>query len=427
MENDKKESAPNGGDINTLIKGLGDKVDGLKDKFVTLESAEKLNKSVNELTQEMKDVKASITTKDKELEHPLLGLFKSPDEFWIALLSSNGTGQHGLPREQAQKLLNGENGYVSRVKAMLEKSTTGFNEAQDADGGLFLIPQIASGLMVTPAKLSNFASQVRSFPISGVTYEMNALVDKNHSTSIAGGITVSRFGEGVSPTKSKAAFEKVTWKVSKQGGYTDITEEALADIPALAGLIPGLFQRAFDAADERDFLYQGLGAGEPVAALSASNPSLVTVAKETGQAADTIVLENILKMRSRCVDYGSAYWYATQDMIPQLATILNGNVPIFLASGTSDVPDTILGRPVIYTEYAAALGDLNDLALVSPKHYGIANRQGVTSQSSIHVRFLQGETTLRFVKRNDGQPLWKSVLTPVNGNTRSPFVNLAAR
>lgn len=417
----------NPAELTKSIGEIGESVKALTGSAVTKAELQPIQKSIVDLTQEIKDTRASIKSKDNELDDPLVGLFKSDFEFWTTLFSCNDQARGGIGREKAEKMLRGENGYTSRVKALLEKSTTGFNEAQDADGGLFLLPQIAAGLLQTTAQLSNFPSQAMNFPLAGVTYEMNALVDKNHSTNIAGGVTVSRFGEGGNPAKSKAAFEKITWKVSKQGGYTDITEEMLADVPAMAGMIPGLFKRAFDAADERDFVYQGAGAGEPLAALAAGNPALVTVSKEVGQAADTIVLENILKMRARIVDYSSAYWYATQDVIPQIATILNGDKPIFLQAGTTDVTDTILGRPVIYSEYAGAIGDLNDFAIVAPKHYGIANRQGITSQSSVHVRFLQGETTLRFVKRNDGQPLWKTFLTPVNGTTKSPFVNLQAR
>lgn len=402
---------------NDLSKQLEDKVSN--------KDAEALNKKVADLEAQIKEV--SIKTKDKELEDPYLGLFKKDADFFVALLSANGSRtQHGMDRQKAHDLIYGDKGYLKRVNELC-KAVDGFNEAQDADGAIFLVPQIASGLLSTEPQLSNFSSQAMNVPMGGLTWEINALVDKNHNTSVAGGVTVSRKPEGTSPGKSKAAFEKVALKVTKQAGYTDITEEALADIPALASFIPMLFAKAFRVAEEQDFLYEGSGAGEPLAALHANNPALITIDEESGQAADTIVLENLLKMRARVVDYGSAYWYATQDIIPQIATITLGNAPIFLPSGTQDVPDRILGRPVVFTEYASALGDLNDIALVAPKHYVIGTRQGVTSQSSIHVRFLQGETTMRFVKRNDGQPLWKSALTPNKGNTRSPFVNLSAR
>ena len=54
----------------------------------------------------------------------------------------------------------------------------------------------------------------------------------------------------------------------------------------------------------------------------------------------------------------------------------------------------------------------------------IGDKGGVKQSMSIHVRFLQGETTIRWVKRFDGQPLWRAPLTPKKGSTRSPFIQL---
>lgn len=403
-------------------------LDGLRkditEKFASKSDASALNTKLVEIEGKLKDVE--IKVKDRVLDEPLLGLFKDAREFWYTGLCAMGA-RNGISPEEANKKIYGDGGYVARMKEFVSKSPTGFNEAFDADGGIFLVPQIASGLLTVDATTAGFPEAALNFPVSGLTYSMNALVDKNHSTSVAGGVTVSRKGEGVSPDKSKSAFEQITWKVTKQSGYTDITDEMMEDASAVAAIIPTLFAKQFAFVSEGDFLYDGSGAGEPLAALHANNPAVLTVPKEAGQAADTIVLANLLKMRSRVFGYSQSYWYATQDIIPQVAQITLGNAPIFLPSGKEDVSDTILGRPVKYTEHASALGDLNDIALVNPTQYGIANRQGVTMQESIHVRFLQGEKTIKFTKRNDGQPLWKSVLTPKKGLTRSPFVNLEAR
>ena len=50
---------------------------------------------------------------------------------------------------------------------------------------------------------------------------------------------------------------------------------------------------------------------------------------------------------------------------------------------------------------------------------------GLKVDSSMHIRFDYDETAFRFVMRYDGQPSWKSALTPKRGsNTLSPFVVL---
>jgi len=48
--------------------------------------------------------------------------------------------------------------------------------------------------------------------------------------------------------------------------------------------------------------------------------------------------------------------------------------------------------------------------------------------SSVHVKFIYDEMTFRTTYRVDGQPAWKSPITPFkSSNTLSPFVTLQAR
>jgi hypothetical protein len=48
--------------------------------------------------------------------------------------------------------------------------------------------------------------------------------------------------------------------------------------------------------------------------------------------------------------------------------------------------------------------------------------------SSIHVKFVYGENTLRWNYRVNGEPLWNTYLTPYKGSdTLSPFVAMGAR
>ena len=69
-----------------------------------------------------------------------------------------------------------------------------------------------------------------------------------------------------------------------------------------------------------------------------------------------------------------------------------------------------------------------DIALVDLKRYRLIRKGGVEQASSIHVRFTQGEHTLRAFYRVDGQPMPRSAVTPFKGtNTVSPFIGLATR
>ena len=89
---------------------------------------------------------------------------------------------------------------------------------------------------------------------------------------------------------------------------------------------------------------------------------------------------------------------------------------------------TLFGRPVIPVEQANTIGSLGDISLVDLSQYLLIDKGGLNAASSIHVRFLYDESVFRFIYRVDGQPIWKSTLTPFKGsNTLSPFVTLAPR
>ena len=90
---------------------------------------------------------------------------------------------------------------------------------------------------------------------------------------------------------------------------------------------------------------------------------------------------------------------------------------------------TLYGRPVLPTEFNATLGDAGDIALVDFSQYLLIEKGALQVAESIHVRFLYGENTFRFMYRVNGQPYWHSALTPFkgSGNTVSPMVTLAAR
>jgi HK97 family phage major capsid protein len=89
---------------------------------------------------------------------------------------------------------------------------------------------------------------------------------------------------------------------------------------------------------------------------------------------------------------------------------------------------TLLGRPVIETEFNATLGDKGDIVLADLSEYAMIDRD-VQAASSIHLQFLTDQVAYRFVYRCDGQPKASAPLTPYKGtsNTLSSFVTLNER
>jgi len=164
----------------------------------------------------------------------------------------------------------------------------------------------------------------------------------------------------------------------------------------------------------------------------------VTVSKEIGQPAATILAENVIKMWARMWSRSrpNAVWFINQNIEPQLYTMSLsvgvGGIPVYMpANGLSDSPyGKLMGRPVIPIEQCQTLGTLGDIILADFSQYVLADKGGIQTAQSIHVQFTTDESVFRFVYRVDGQPIWNSALTPYKGgasNSLSPFVVLETR
>jgi HK97 family phage major capsid protein len=164
---------------------------------------------------------------------------------------------------------------------------------------------------------------------------------------------------------------------------------------------------------------------------------LVSVAKESGQKADSLVFENILKIWSRMLgpSRSNAVWLINQSAEQQLfsmsLSVGTGGAPVYLpGGGASDRPyASLFGRPVIPCEQCAALGDKGDIILADFSNgYILAEKGGIQADVSIHVSFLYDQSVFRFIMRVDGQPMLSSAVTPYKGSDAlGHFVTLDAR
>lgn len=310
-----------------------------------------------------------------------------------------------------------------------------YSERVPADGG-FVVPEefraeimkiaLEKSLVRPRARVIPMGSATLSFPVNDVT---------SHAAHVFGGITVTRVGEGDSITPSSAKFARVKLIASKQVAGARVTNELMRDGGgAFDYYINQAFSEAVAFEEDYDFL-TGSGADEPLGALSAQNPSLITVAKETNQTATTIVWENVIRMYARLhpAFADNAVWVASPDAFPELATMAlvvgSGGAPVWITDATGKPRMSLLGLPLIPSEKApAALGTQGDLSLAAFSGYAIGDRQMVTIDSSEHSRFMSDETEIRVTARNDGRPWVLAPITPRNGGaTLSPFVQLATR
>lgn len=232
-------------------------------------------------------------------------------------------------------------------------------------------------------------------------------------------------------TPSRAALIGSTVDLNELYAFVLATEELLSDAPRLANRLTVQAARAIRYAAGEAIMW-GDGVGKPLGFMVGA--AKVTVAKESGQAADTIVAANVLKAYSRLLGGGSrAFWAANRDVVPQIAVMTIGNQPMWLSAnqGLQNAPQgTLLGLPVIFLDHAKTVGDEGDLVLVDPDGYYAATKQGggIEFASSIHLYFDYAIQAFRWTFRLGGQPYLSAPMSPAKGaSTRSHFVAIADR
>lgn len=319
---------------------------------------------------------------------------------------------------------------------LTQNVASGANEQVPSDGGFLVGEDFSKELLTKTYETGILASKCRKIPISAGSnsLEANGIDETSRANgSRWGGIQSFWENEADVLKGNKPKFNRVELKLKKLTGLCYATDELLQDATALEAIIGQAFAEEFGFKMD-DAIVNGIGAGQPLGFMNSL--ALVTVAKEAAQAASTVLLANIIKMWSRMWGKSkqNSVWYINQDIEPQLyqlnLSVGNNAYPVYMpAGGVSGAPyATLFGRPVIEIEQCNTLGSLGDIALVDLSQYLLIDKGGINSASSIHVRFLYDESVFRFIYRVDGQPIWKTALTPFKGsNTLSPFITLAAR
>lgn len=270
----------------------------------------------------------------------------------------------------------------------------------------------------------------RKIPMDVPSITFPARVDKNHTSSVSGGLRVYRRSETQTVSSSRMELEEIELKASPLFGVAYATEELLArSLISFLALLQAGFSDEFNAKLIRERL-EGTGVGQYEGVLNSD--CIISVSAEQGQAADTIMKENIDKMRSRCWGYGSAIWLANHDTYPMLRSLVQqiGTGGSVVSYFSSDVNGGAMldGRPLFFTEFCPKLGDTGDLLLGNWREYLEGQLSPLQNDESMHVRFLEHERTFKFWMENAGKCWWRSALTPAKSSqTLSPFVKLAAR
>lgn len=322
------------------------------------------------------------------------------------------------------------------VKKLINAATTYANEGVGADGAFLIPPEFSNTIWKKVEVEENLMSRCVE-----LTPEGNSMTIPKDETTPWGtsGIRAYWEPEANAATASKGAFESSTLRLFKLTALVPASEEFLEDARGfeswLMAKVPGIMSHKINSA-----IISGTGAGMPLGVLN--SPSLISVAKETSQPADSIWKANVDKMWSRMYApwRRNAVWLINQDAEPALEAMgyspsgvvpTAASMPVYLPpGGVSEAPYARLkGRPVIPLQACKTVGDQGDIILADFQQYMLLRKaSGLRTDTSIHFYFDQSVTAFKFVFRVNGQPAWSAAISPENGsNTLSWAVVLDAR
>lgn len=340
----------------------------------------------------------------------LTGGFKDLGEFAVAVHGAVQAGRYG--------------GTVDERLGALSNSHEGGGGSGE---GFMLPPQFRDETWELTLNFDEFGPLIDEEPTSAREVKLGA--DETTPWGTAG-IKAYWRAEGSQMSRTKLDDEGRNVPLHQLYCLATASEELLEDAMRLRNRLTKKAAMAI-AWKKNLAIVEGSGAGQPLGWFNSG--ALVTVPKESGQAADTLLALNVINMYSRLqvVPGDKPFWLVNQDTLPQLMTMTVGDKPIWMPpTDLAAAPGGfLLGLPVRFSEFAKTLGDKGDIQLISPLGYYAARKaEGLKFASSIHLYFDYATEAFRWTFRYGGQPHLSAPITPHNGSaTKSHFVALAER
>lgn len=301
-------------------------------------------------------------------------------------------------------------------------------EGTGADGGYLVPEQFRAELWDMGLEDSIVRKRATIYPMVRNQLNVPGYDDSDHSAGLFGTVTENWEAESGEKGETEPKFRTMGLVAKKLTCFTKSSDELKEDsaIP-FSQVVGKAFAGAISFYADRRYL-NGTGAGMPMGVINAA--CTITETGETGQAANSILYENLVQMYAQLLPaaWQGAVWVCHNTCLPQLMLL---SYPV--GTGGSHVPvlkeDSgkfyILGKELLVSEKVPALGTAGCLGLYNFKYYIIGMRKEVRIESSIHAQFREDITQWRAIIRTDGQPGLSDKVTLLDGSTEvSPFVIL---
>ncbi len=273
------------------------------------------------------------------------------------------------------------------------------SEGDDPSGG-FLVPEEFNAEVVRyTAESAVVRPRARVLPMGRDKSTWPKLVQT--SSDDFAGISLSWGTESTLATASNPTLGKLTLSVNKLIGLVPLTNELLGDAAIdIVNFLVSLFGEAIAYEEDKQFI-QGTGVGKP--------QGIIPVATAVTRASSTTIgYADLISMFTNVPAWAqaNAVWLTNMSGLAKIMAIGSNTTGVFfmMPGGFTNAPQmSVFGKPLILTEKVASLGSKGDIIYGDLRRYWIGDRGGLQVASSMHDRFRYDETTVRFIKRTDGQ------------------------
>lgn len=302
-------------------------------------------------------------------------------------------------------------------------------EKNGEDGGFLIPEEMMTEVTKKVQSDESLLARTRQFNVSGNSLSLPT--DENQPWT--GGVQAYWTAEGAQIAESKHNFGTASWRLHKLAALVKVTDELLEDAVALESYVRSMAPEAI-MHKLNSAILTGNGVGKPKGILNSGFK--VKVAKESGQAADTIVARNIIKMYSKLIPSAraGAVWFINAACEEQLRLMKSDSGDfIYLAPGSQmnqSVYGQLLGLPVIpLIGSMPELGTEGDIMLANlDYYYTIVKAGGMKQAISSHLYFDRDIQAYKFTMRVDGSCPFKTPVKTEFGNYEmSAFVTLEDR
>ena len=325
-------------------------------------------------------------------------------------------------------------GNDSRLMRAYNSTTVG----EGASAGYLVPNAFVQQMMDASLQQEVFRPRANVVPVSSGNVVISGFKSTDGTGNKRAGLVMNWGPEATDLLEQKPIAQEMQMRATKANIFCRVSSELAADAPNFDAMLSQAMTAAVAAGLDYAFI-NGTGAGQPLGVIN--GPSTITVAKESAQAANTLLLQNLANMVGRLLpaSFARSVWFAHPTLVPLLyqmsyttknvagsENVGGGHVQAVGHDSAGNL--TIFGRPALVTDACSVLSAKGDIVLCDPMRYLITMRQDVRLARDTSVYFGSDEIGFRLTLRLDGAPEDGEPTKLRDGtNTVSPFVTLAAR